>query len=193
MQCAHRFASSGTSLKHSPHFFVVGSAGGAFLARATSKFIGLITKKNIAAETKTNETNVFKKWPMAKLEPLTVNAKLPKSGTFAIAAMSGVKISETNAATTVPNAAPITTPTAKSTTLPRNKKLLNSFNVFITQLYQTQKETLTTFVVSVYGERDTLPHLRPLRYTVELTRNLGSKLVTELEIDLVGHMQLHST
>src|SRR5438067_7943007 len=36
-QWAHRRASTGISLKHSGHFFVVGSAGaGAFLIRATS-------------------------------------------------------------------------------------------------------------------------------------------------------------
>src|SRR2546430_5101352 len=42
-----------------------------------------------------------------------------------IAAMRGVSRSLTNEVTTVPNAAPMTIPTAISTTLPRNKNCLN--------------------------------------------------------------------
>ena len=47
MQCEQRFASIEISLKHSGHFFVVGSAGSSFLDLEIRKFIGLITKKNI--------------------------------------------------------------------------------------------------------------------------------------------------
>jgi hypothetical protein len=35
----------GISLRHSVHFFVVGSTGGSFLERDISKFIGLTMKK----------------------------------------------------------------------------------------------------------------------------------------------------
>src|SRR5689334_14402262 len=48
-----------------------------------------------------------------------VNVRLLKSGCPPIAAMIGVRMSATNAVTTAPNAAPITTATARSTTLPR--------------------------------------------------------------------------
>jgi hypothetical protein len=45
-QCAHLRASMGISLRHSPHFLVVGSAGaGDFRMRATSMFTGVTTKK----------------------------------------------------------------------------------------------------------------------------------------------------
>ncbi len=58
------------------------------------------------------------------LLPLSVNAKPEKSGTLAIAAIRGVTKSLTKAVVTVPKAAPITTPTAKSTTFPRKTKSL---------------------------------------------------------------------
>jgi hypothetical protein len=45
VQNAQRFAASGISLRHSGHFFVVGSAGGgSFLARAIMAFTGTTTK-----------------------------------------------------------------------------------------------------------------------------------------------------
>ena len=45
-QCAHRRASIGISLRHSGHFFVVGSAGaGALRMRETSALTGVTTKK----------------------------------------------------------------------------------------------------------------------------------------------------
>jgi hypothetical protein len=46
VQCEHRFASIGISLKHSGHFFVVGSGGfSPRFMRATSAFTGVTTKK----------------------------------------------------------------------------------------------------------------------------------------------------
>jgi len=46
VQCAHRFASIGISLKHSGHFLVVGAAAGSSLfIRASSQFTGTTTKK----------------------------------------------------------------------------------------------------------------------------------------------------
>jgi len=127
-QCAQRFASMGISLRHSVHFFVLGSAG-AFFERAMSMFMGFTTKKNTALATNKNEINAFIKCPYEKTLPFMVNDKLPKSGTRAIAAISGVSKSETNALTMVPNAAPTTTPTARSTTFPLNKNCLKSLSI----------------------------------------------------------------
>ena len=58
-----------------------------------------------------------------------VKARAEKSGFPPIAAISGVMNDETNAATSAPNAAPITTATASSTTLPRNTKSRNSLSM----------------------------------------------------------------
>ena len=124
-------ASRGTSLKHSLHFFVVGSAGSSFLERERdiSMFMGLTTKKNTEPATSRNETRAFKKCPYLNSLPLIVKMSPLKSGTLAIAAIRGVSKSDTKAVTIVPNAAPITTPTAKSTTLPRSKNCLNSLSI----------------------------------------------------------------
>src|SRR6478672_2748153 len=69
------------------------------------------------------------KSPMRNLLPLTVKAIAEKSGFPMIAAMSGVSRSFTSAATTAPKAPPITTATARSTTLPRSKNALNPFSI----------------------------------------------------------------
>src|SRR3954464_5150701 len=58
-----------------------------------------------------------------------VNASVEKSGLPPIAAISGVTKDATNAVTTAPNAAPITTATASSTTLPRRMKSRNSLSM----------------------------------------------------------------
>src|SRR5258706_9175686 len=67
------------------------------------------------------------KSPMRSLLPFTVNAIAEKSGEPTIAAISGVSRSLTNAVTTAVNAAPNTTATARSTTLPRIMNCLNPF------------------------------------------------------------------
>lgn len=128
-QCEQRLASSGISLKHSLHFLVVGSAGGSLRERAINIFIGFITKKKIAAATSTNEISALMKCPYINLLPFIENDSPLKLGTLATADMNGVKRSETSAVTIVPNAAPITTPTAKSTTFPLSKNCLNSFSI----------------------------------------------------------------
>ena len=69
------------------------------------------------------------KSPMRNLLPLTVKAIAEKSGFPTIAAMSGVNKSFTSAATTAPKAPPITTATARSTTLPRIRNVLNPFSI----------------------------------------------------------------
>ena len=58
-----------------------------------------------------------------------VKARLLKSGLPKIAAMTGVRRSLTRALTTAVNAAPMTTATARSTTLPRRMKSRNSLRV----------------------------------------------------------------
>src|SRR3954451_2404251 len=58
-----------------------------------------------------------------------VKASAEKSGLPPIAAISGVTNDATNAVTTAPNAAPITTATASSTTLPRRTKSRNSLSM----------------------------------------------------------------
>src|SRR5580658_6995061 len=52
-----------------------------------------------------------------------------KSGLPTMAAIKGVSRSLVNAVTTPPNAAPITTPTAMSTTLPRRINFLNPSSI----------------------------------------------------------------
>ena len=64
-----------------------------------------------------------------KREPLIVNARVEKSGLPPIAAISGVMNDATNAVTRAPNAAPMTTATASSTTFPRSTKSRNSLSM----------------------------------------------------------------
>lgn len=129
MQYAHLFASIGISDRHSLHFLFVGSTGDSFLDRAMSIFIGLTIKKNIADATKRKEIKALIKCPYLNSDSLIVNERELKSGSFAMADTSGVSKSDTKADTTVPKAAPMTTPTAKSTTFPLSKNCLNSFNI----------------------------------------------------------------
>src|SRR3954454_15774751 len=58
-----------------------------------------------------------------------VNARAEKSGLPPIAAISGVTNEATKAVTRAPNAAPMTTATASSTTLPRRTKSRNSLSM----------------------------------------------------------------
>ena len=81
MQNAHRRAAMGTSLKHSGHFFVVGSDGGSPRARrAAMAFTGTTTKKYTAAEIRTNESNALMKSPIRNWLPFTVKVIAEKSG-----------------------------------------------------------------------------------------------------------------
>src|SRR4030095_6225443 len=57
-----------------------------------------------------------------------------------IAAMSGVSRSLTSAATTAPNAPPMTTATARSMTLPRRRNCLNPFSMMRSPLLLTGRE-----------------------------------------------------
>ena len=67
--------------------------------------------------------------PYLNALPLIVNVSAEKSGWPKIAAMSGVRMLATNAVITAPKAAPMTTATARSTTLPRMMKSRNPLNI----------------------------------------------------------------
>src|SRR3984893_18755644 len=132
VQWAQRLASMGISLRHSGHFFVVGSAGASALRiRATKTLTGVTTKKYTAAATSTKEMAALMKSPMANTLPLMVNLMAEKSGFPTIAAITGVSRSFVKADTTEANAAPMTTPTAISITLPRRMNCLNPLSMTV--------------------------------------------------------------
>jgi len=74
-----------------------------------------------------NASTALRKSPTSSLLPRTLTVIPEKSGEPTIAAMSGVSRSLTSAVTTAPNAAPITTATARSSTLPRRMNCLKPF------------------------------------------------------------------
>ncbi len=81
VQKAQRRAAIGTSLKHSSHFFVVGSVGGSpRRRRATIALTGTTTNRYTAAEIRRKETTALRKSPIRNVLPLTVSVKAEKSG-----------------------------------------------------------------------------------------------------------------
>src|SRR3954468_16944224 len=76
-------------------------------------------------------SSALKNDPYVNRAPLIVNASDAKSGFPPIAAISGVMKLATNAVTSAPNDAPMTTATARSTRLPRNRKSLKPFTVHL--------------------------------------------------------------
>src|SRR5579864_7767202 len=132
VQCAHRFASRGMSLKHSGHFLVVGAAAGSSLCiRAINQFTGTTTKKYTAAAISKKEMTALIKSPTRNTLPRMSYLRLEKSGSFTSAPMNGVNKPFVSEPTTPPNAAPITTPTAISTTFPRRMNFLNPSNIAV--------------------------------------------------------------
>src|SRR6476660_3900857 len=130
VQKPQRRASMGISLRHSGHFLVVGSAGaGALRIRAIKALLGVTTKQYTAAATSTNDTTALMKSPTGNGVPLIVKLIAEKSGLPTIAAIRGVSRSLVKAVTTEPKAAPMTTPTARSTTLPRRMNCLNPLSM----------------------------------------------------------------
>ncbi len=77
------------------------------------------------------EITALRKSPTKNLLLLIVKLIAEKSGFPPIAPIIGVIISFTSAVTIEPNATPITTPTAKSTTLPFNINCLNPLSTKI--------------------------------------------------------------
>src|SRR6266576_1794176 len=70
VQWAQRRASIGTSILHSGHFLVVGSAGaGALRMRETRALMGVTTKKYTATATSRNDTAALMKSPIGNSEP----------------------------------------------------------------------------------------------------------------------------
>lgn len=84
--------------------------------------------------TSKNDITAFIRSPYINLLPFMVKLNPEKSGTFAMAPISGVRMSFTRAFTTEVNAAPITTPTAKSIAFPLNIKFLKPSNIFFINL-----------------------------------------------------------
>src|SRR5437588_11472836 len=120
----------GISLAHSGHFLVVGSAGTALrAARAFQAFMGATIKKYTAAATSRKLISAFRKMPYEITAPFTVTLKAEKSGLPTIAAISGVRMLVTKEVTTAPKAAPMTTATARSITLPRITNWRNPLNI----------------------------------------------------------------
>src|SRR3990167_7344145 len=79
----------------------------------------------------TKVRSALRKSPYRNLLPLIVKLNVEKSGCFMIAAINGVIRSFTKELTTAVKAAPIMTPTARSTTLPRRIKFLNPLIIFL--------------------------------------------------------------
>src|SRR5580658_9803438 len=76
-QKAQRRASMGISLRHSGHFFVVGSAGaGSFFIREINQLTGTTTKKYTAAAIRTKEMTALTKSPIGKVVPRMANLRL---------------------------------------------------------------------------------------------------------------------
>src|SRR3989338_3361008 len=79
----------------------------------------------------TKVRSALRKSPYRNLLAFTVKLNVEKSGCFMIAAINGVIMSFTKELTTAVKAAPIMTPTARSTTLPRSIKSLNPLIIFL--------------------------------------------------------------
>src|SRR5262249_28227993 len=118
--------------------------------------IGVTTRKNMAAATVANVIRLLRKSPYANVLWLIVNFRLPKSWAPKIAAMIGVRMSLTRALITAVNAVPITTATARSITLPRNRNFLKSRSSFVTG----------SRLVSLQGPVVPLAHARTLAIQV---------------------------
>src|SRR5215467_3292571 len=120
----------GISLRHSGHFLLVGSAGAALrAARAFHAFIGATMKKYTAAAINRKLITSFTNIPYVMSVPLTFALNAEKSGLETTAAMVLLMMLLTNDVTTAPKAAPITTATARSMTLPRMMNCLNPLNM----------------------------------------------------------------
>lgn len=100
-----------------------------------------------------------------------VNVREEKSGCFTIAAMNGVIKSFTKPVTTAPKAAPMTMPTAISTTLPLSRNCLNPFNIF-SSVRSSRPRPQKTRNLNLFGARILSPHrLRWYRHRSVRTRS----------------------
>ncbi len=94
-----------------------------------SAFIGLTTKKKIAAAVAVNVMAAVMNAPYPNTASLIVNVSPLKSGLPMIIAMIGMIRSSTNEAMSAAKASPITNATASSTRLPRRRKSRNSLTM----------------------------------------------------------------
>src|ERR1700733_265243 len=75
------------------------------------------------------EIRALRKSPYLMMPPLTLSRSAEKSGLCTMAAINGLIISATSAFTIAEKAAPMTTATARSTTLPRRIKSRNPLSI----------------------------------------------------------------
>jgi hypothetical protein len=130
VQKAHRRAAIGISLRHSGHFLDTGSAEAVSREfRTFQAFMGATIKKYTAAAISRKLIKALRKVPYVMLAPWMVRVSAEKSGFPKIAAISGVMMLVTKEVTTAPNAAPMTTATAKSTTFPRMMNARKPFSM----------------------------------------------------------------
>jgi len=92
-------------------------------------------KKYIANATIRKEITALINEPYANLLGFIVKNSPEKSGDLKIAPIIGVIISLTKELTTAPKAPPITTPTARSTTLPLIINFLNPWNIMFEVIF----------------------------------------------------------
>src|SRR5258707_15018425 len=96
VQKAHRRAAIAISLRHSGHFFVVGSGGASpRFRRALIALTGTTMAKYTAAPISTNEMTALRKSPIRNSLPLILRTRAEKSGLPKRAPMSGVSRSFT--------------------------------------------------------------------------------------------------
>jgi hypothetical protein len=138
----HLLACIGISVKHSGHFLVVGSIGGFLLILRVRELMGRTMKKYTVAEIIMKDMRELIKSPYKNLLLFMVKLRVEKSGAFTIAEIKGLIKSLTRALTIEPNAAPIMTPTAKSTTFPLNMNCLNPFSILFFKLSQWAENQL---------------------------------------------------
>jgi hypothetical protein len=128
VQNAQRRAAAGISDAHSVQVFVVGVSSAPRCRRSSSAFIGFTTKRKIASAISRKLISAFRKSPYRTSASPTENVAVEKSGT-PTRPSSGVRTSATNDVMTAPNAAPMTTAIARSTTFPRMMNSRNSLTM----------------------------------------------------------------
>lgn len=83
----------------------------------------------MTADMMMKEMRALRKRPIMNSLPLMANLRPEKSGVPPMAPMSGVMIPEVRALTMSPKAAPMTTATARSMTLPRRRNFWKSLSM----------------------------------------------------------------
>ena len=121
--------------EHSLHFFVVAAAG--FVMRAESAFIG-ITTRNRSQPPREERHHGVRKQADVNRRVADMKLAIRKVRFAGDGPIKGVRTSLVSEATTAPNAPPMMTPPARSTTFPRIRKFLNPVNIgplIVTAIY----------------------------------------------------------